>query len=167
MRFFILFVFLLFTTFSIHGYITIEIEPDDLNRLSEILQTFINDQQLQTRSSTRIGINPMIKKTLCGVIQLIGITLSLVCANLITSKITETSIVNESGDMNITSMSSLFVPPKLCDNDFGCHNNRCWRTCEKAKNIEMETTWCFSSPMPIEHKFKECVHAEECSPCWE
>lgn len=124
-------VFIILSLFSIHGHITIEIEPEDLNRISEILQTIINEQQLQPiiRSTTRNSIIPVLKKITCSVFQMLGIMLTLVGANFITMKM-EPSMLQQTSDTNISSLA-LIEPPGICKSDYGCNANLCWRTCNE------------------------------------
>lgn len=118
-------VFIILSLFSIHGHITIEIEPEDLNRISEILQIIINEQQLQPiiRSTTRNSIIPVLKNITCSVFQMLGIMLTLVGANFITMKM-EPSMLQQTSDTNI-SLLALIEPPGICKSDYG------WRTCNE------------------------------------
>lgn len=80
------FIVLLLTIFFIissFGHITIEIEPNELHQISEILQSFINQQQQQLqpqypsmRNPILRVIGPLIKPVSVGIIQMIGIKLT-------------------------------------------------------------------------------------------
>lgn len=68
---------LLLSSFLIHsnGHITIEIEPDDLHQISEILEAYIQRKHHQslTRSPLRRAIVPLLKTVSSGIVQLFGI----------------------------------------------------------------------------------------------
>lgn len=167
-------IILLLSTFLIHsnGYITIEIEPDDLHRISEILQTHIHQQHHQslTRSPLRRAIVPLLKTVSSGIVQLFGIMLTLVGANLLTSKLEPVVVMHQTeklDDINITKPSILL---EKCEHEYGCDQNICWRTCIDEKSQEKENngqSWCFTTANQSEPLLQTCEFAYECSPCWE
>lgn len=147
-----------------NGHITIEIEPNDVHQLSDILQTFIENHHVPTRqrSSLKCVIYHSIKTLSSGIIQLIGIMLSLVGANLLTMKLEHsTNSVNQ-----IKSPTSMFN--EECKHDFGCTGNICWRTCGDINNPSEEAAQkiCFTSSQPNITNIQRCTYAYECSPCW-
>lgn len=149
-----------------NGHITIEIEPNDVHQLSDILQTFIENHHLPTRqrSSLKCVIYHGIKTMSSGIIQLIGIMLSLVGANLLTMKLEHSmTSVNQ-----IKSPTSMFVHGEECKHDFGCTENICWRTCEESSNPsgKVDQKICFTSSHSNITNFQRCTYSYECSPCW-
>lgn len=157
-------IILLFTTIlnsNANGYITIEIEPDDVYQLSNILQTFLENNQIpttRTRSSIRHIILPLIKSFSRGIIQMLSIMLTLVGANLITMKM-ESSVV-------IVNQTEQTTTHEICKHDFGCTENICWRTCEETNDKKEEQKFCFTSPYSNMTNFHPCTFTHECSPCW-
>lgn len=97
------------------------------------------------------------------ILQLIGLTFSLVCSNLITNKI-------KSWSTTIPTPKTVTVPTKApsignvaspndCDWAFGCHHNVCWRGCDDeptkinqkglpttiADAAKLPKAWCFTT----------------------
>lgn len=65
------------------------------------------------------------------------------------------------------SVKQKFNPSQICQNDFGCDRNICWRTCN-SDNVKITNRigWCYSSPDLSAHKYQHCNFAHDCSPCW-
>lgn len=156
-----------------YGSITIDIEDEDLQRIGEILVQHYVEQQLT--SATKSTISTKVKAFSLGVLQLLGVMLTLVGANLLTAKL-DSSTSNSFN--HVTSNNNTF---NFCKHfDYGCDRNICWRMCEK----EMESvanvgennktivanatlsTWCYTTANPGERDFQQCLYAYECSPCW-
>lgn len=100
--------------------------------------------------------------------QYIGVTVSLVAANLITAML-ETKPISIMQTYTPSKINIIKPSSRTCKNDFGCDDNICWRACPNItsdrENISM-LSWCFTSPEPQNHKFERCNHNHDCSPCW-
>lgn len=151
------------------AHLTIEIEPEDIAQLSEILQSFITDggQHITTRSLSR-SVFHFVKLTSCSVVKLIGVMLTLVGANLLTTRMDHPTIVREIQSPPKTSPPSEFV----CKQDIGCTSNLCWRTCDNPVNkqsggLEPEKkAWCFTAENATA-THHACTYAYQCSACWQ
>lgn len=154
---------------SSHPSIVIDIEHEELQRVAEILvESYIshNLTPQTSRNEMRNIIFSIVKKVTLNVVQLIGIMLSLVGANLLT-RIFESSAVPQVLINDIDNITS-FTPSETHFRDYGCDNNVCWRTCgDKFNNPEKNKQWCYSSPTPESRKYHECLYLHECSPWWE
>lgn len=159
------FLFIIIYITICNGHITIDMEPDDLQRMGEILvETYVR-QQLTHRSATSVILSHG-KKFVCGTLQLIGLLLTLVGANIATTRLEHfimptSSVVNISASVNVPT----FEPSEICKRDFGCDQNVCWRTCGVS---EENKSWCYTSPKSNGKKnFHQCAYSYECSPCWD
>lgn len=162
-----LFFIIIYVTIC-NGHITIDMEPDELQRMGEILVETYVQQQLTHRVSSVILSHG--KKFVYGIMQLIGLLLTLVGANITTTRL-EHYILPTPNVVNISASDNVptFEPSKICERDFGCDQNVCWRTCgEKLGDSEENKAWCYTSPKTNEKKFfHQCSYSYECSPCWD
>lgn len=177
------FVFLLLISSLFHqrsnGYVTIQIEPEDLQRFADIIVQ-VSDIPIVIRSSTSTSskmtcILSSLKSLSRGVLQMTGILLTLVGANLLTTKL-EPYVENRysvlhSQSVHVKNITTSTPTPNLCQHDYGCDEHLCWRTCggtNEEEEINNET-WCYTSPMAKTEKtkYQKCNLANECSPCWE
>lgn len=149
-------------------HISIDIEPEEMQRIAEILveNYMVHNLTPRPRIGT-IALVSKIKKIALGVVQLIGITLSLVSANLITSKFERIASPMTINNDNITA--AIVEPMDICDRDFGCNRNVCWRACDSGTDYEKgdSHSWCFTTPDPETHNYQQCIYPHDCSPCWE
>lgn len=147
------------TTFLYHtsGHITIQIETDDLQQLGEIIVQHMQDQPLipQSRRNTCVKFIKISRS----VLQMIGIILTLVGANLLTSKL-EPFVAHLKTRLNVTSIN--ISPLEICGNDFGCDENICWRSCNDSsaspkseKNLNQ--SWCYTSAKSNGSEFQSCA----------
>lgn len=169
--------FLFFTIIGIticNGHITIDIEPNELQRMGEILvETYIQQQQQQL---THLSVTSVIlshgKKLAFGTLQLLGLLLTLVGANIATSRLEHFMMPTSSVVNNVVNNISasvdvpIFDPSEMCESDFGCSQNLCWRTCNESDDKNITQSWCYTSPTPNEPHFYQFSYSYECSPCW-
>lgn len=156
--------------------IVLGIDPDDLQKIAELLvENYITHNVKPRYISTTSRVLAQLKKVSSSTLQLFGITMSLVGANLLTSvldpKITPTIVGNSASTIfepthaplvgNITSVAST----EACEKFVGCDGNVCWRSCYTTNNNTK--SWCYTSPNPAIRDYHRCNHAHECSPCWE
>lgn len=144
------------------AHISIDLDPEELQRLGEILvQSYFEHNLLSNRAISQC------KKITNGIYQSFGIMVSLVGANLITNMLQPYmpvgSIMQESYPASI--VHSTFKPTDNCDYEFGCDSGLCWRACDNTFNISH--SWCFSSPKIQENNFQPCTFPHDCSPCWD
>ena len=94
--------------------------------------------------------------------------MSLVNANLITKLFEPNELIPQTfTNQNMTRNS--IKPSELCNKDFGCDRNVCWRSCDVGstdKNSE-SPSWCYTTSTPGCHVNRQCIYAHDCSPCWE
>lgn len=156
--------------------ITIEIEPEDIVHVSEILQSIIENgpNPVISQSGARKMSFSIMKRGVCGVIKLFGVLLTLVGANILTTKIEkspEKTIItaqNNSTALVITAQNNSTALVQ-CIGDFGCSANLCWKVCDTrvGNNAEKpDRAWCFTSSNKS-FVYHACTHAYECSACWE
>lgn len=167
-KFFIIILSLCVFVNQASASISIDIEPEDLQRIGEIVVG--NYLRGDTIVRPRTMINTIIlscKHFSMNIAQLIGIMLSLVGANLLTTKLEPFTIPNT---QTVMYKNTTLTPSQICKSDFGCDRNLCWRTCDtKFDEDEQQNaqSWCFTSPKPTNNKFQECKNSNECSPCWD
>lgn len=186
------FVFLLLSLFLLHAeaYIAIELDPEDLDQVADFFQSIIiHNRQQPTENPTRRAIGRYLKKITFSIFQMMPITTSLVGANLLTVVLepfvakkrahqTEINTVKMYGssssisDVNELQQSennfkSLLnsTTPGVCNIDFGCDDNMCWRTCNTGD--QKKILWCYTASKVNSRKFQYCNHVSECSQCWE
>lgn len=182
---------LISTILYVNGSIIIDMENEDLHRMGEILVESYFQHQLMghrpNQMASRSIILSQIKKITFNGVQLFGIMMTLVGANLLTSYFEPIINIHSTNSVSVintttTSMSSATInPTKLCAYDYGCDKNVCWRTCseyssgyidhhnkvhEEKMGEETAQSWCFTTSKPKEQQFHPCEFSYECSPCW-
>lgn len=154
--------------------IVITMEPDELQSIGEMLVR----NQLRIEATAKIST---VKKYANMVIQLMGITISLVGANMITGyldaylpqkKYAVDYPTNNNYNNNTSASASNRLPNEICQNNFGCDRGLCWRSCDD----KAAESWCYTAPKTIIEEFKisastailgkTCKHHFDCSPCW-
>lgn len=170
------FVFLVASLFLTHSeaFISVNIDPDDLDSVSEFFQIIINNRQPQMiiRSPVHRAFKSLAKKAIFGCIQLFGVVVALVGSNIISSKMIPDVPVSlqqhQQTEMKLMVEQILLQNSTngACMKDFGCHKNVCWRACF-ATPSETHVTWCFTSPTTQVRKYQPCASSSDCSPFWE
>lgn len=146
---------LFFVISIVTANIIIDVEDGQLQSIAEILvQNYIENNIPQTGYNN----NKNVKKFVFASIQLVGITISLVTANLITALFEPSAGVVH---LNPISENTTLKPSPICDADFGCDRGACWRTCGNSSNSA-----CFTTSTPTLREFHTCKKSVECSPCW-
>lgn len=164
------------------SFIAINIDPEDLDRVSEFFHSIILSEPAQTIVQRERHIfRAMVKKTIFGVIQLTGVMMSLVGASVISSSFVHEAPAIQPQQPQQASQQPPHQPPQQpqeaqypeqlenivlkCTNlDFGCSVNYCWKTCfEKASNGK--NLWCHTSPKS--NALHHCKSSDECSICWD
>lgn len=150
--------------------ILIDMEPEEIQRLGQILVQAYIKQEASTTAMSKM------KRVTTNVLKLSALMFTLVGANILTTKF-ELLIFRSGVQMN-TSTHVLppinITQPDLCvDNDYGCDDNMCWRTCKEfidsdSEHVDSEKdiAWCFTTPNRKEKHYHHCVYTHECSPCW-
>lgn len=154
-------------------HVTIQIEPDDLQRFADILMQIGETQQHQTlfinRATSRSAcILSSLKGLSRGVFQMVGILLTLVGANLLTTKLEPfVGVKTQAQFTNITA--SKMMQPKICHHDYGCDENLCWRSCGGTpEEEERQMSWCYTTSSKSDKTgYQKCTFSYECSPCWD
>lgn len=163
MRLFVNVLFFLIILGQTSSDIAIDIEPEELQRMGEMLI-----RHYSTRNILHNGGIPTsnYRKVLLNVAQLIGITCSLVGANLITNALQPYPAINPQINEMIPSIANDTIKPsEICKYDFGCDENLCWRTCDDG--MSNGQSWCYTAPKAEKRKIQSCGYSFECSPCWD
>lgn len=147
--------------YQTNAYVTIQIEPEDIQNIGDILMQFQQHRLVINPQSRYVQIIPLCKSFSRAILQMMGIMLTLVGANVLTSKLESFTIVPQV--TNITTLHKI-RPSQLCPHEFGCDGNLCWRTCDGEKMIGQ--SWCYTSKKN-ETEFQKCNFSHECSPCWD
>lgn len=165
---FSVFVIILFSTIS-EAYISINIDPDDFDQVSDFFHGIINNghQNLPPQISRKNMVIKMLKGGLMATPQLIGVMFSLVGASVISSYLlTEFNpkliLNNEQGAL---INASIEIHSEKCKIEYGCHENRCWRSCHSSNHTE--NLWCYTAPTPNARRLNRCQKTSDCFLCWE
>lgn len=140
-----------------------------MQRIAEILVENYISHNITPQISTRSSVLLKIKKIVVGLVQFIGITVSLVSANLLTSVFQPVNIPPAMTDIYIGNVST-YKPSQMCNWDYGCDRNVCWRTCDVGSSVHGKNNsqaFCYTTPRSDGHNFQQCIYPHDCSPCWE
>lgn len=163
---------------SSNSNIVINMSDSSLERLGEMLiENYITNNLAPRETSGNSFLWKMIKFFIC-VTQLIGVTLSLIAANIFTpyfqSLYTNSDTIQSTAPIksvisfishSSSGKNTSFSPSTMCPHDFGCDRNLCWRTCHRGHKNE-KLSWCYTSK-PNSGKYTQYIEMQECSPCWE
>lgn len=172
---------------KVDGSIIIDIENDDVQRISEIIVQHYIEHQLTTTLSTTARMTTysiIVRKVQAlsmGILKMIAVMLTLVGANVITSKLDSPASTRTSQpNVHVTNDNNAI---NFCNNfEYGCKQNLCWRMCEEeiesngigerirniTKTLASNTTdsWCFTTADHNARDFQQCDYSFNCSPCW-
>lgn len=149
----------------VHASITIDIEPEELQQLGEILVQSYLERGIHSIASVNNAVFTC-KKVSLAIIQLIGIMFTLVGANILTELLNNANKQRYGAPLYIENVTNI-TPTRMCDNDFGCNRNMCWRTCNvDLTGDEPMFSWCYTKPDESDKNLHSCQEANECSPCW-
>lgn len=171
----VLFIFVsCFFISRVCAYISIDIDPDELQTMGEILVESYFTHNLIQRSSSSTGnlILAHTKKALSSTVHMLAFTGSLVGANLLTVIFQPIVVQRMKEYDNSTkiyhdSEKKTLMPSEMCPPEFGCENSFCWRTCTDDSNNSTVNSWCYTTDSKENKQFKECEYSHDCSPCWE
>lgn len=159
------FLILSFCLIHSNAFVSIDIDPDDLDKVGEFIQTIINGER---------GVPPkklILKKAFFGSIHLLGVMMALVGANVL-STILITDVPVPVVPVPDVSVPQLIEPnqiqankTELCYIDYGCINGVCWRRCNT--DVKEDKLWCHTGPNPQLRKMQPCSVHSDCSICWE
>lgn len=150
-------VFILLLLFvHLNAHISIQMDEGDFLQVGDFLQTFAHGP-IQSYDHSFVLRN--IKKFSFLFIQMFGLMLSLLSSNLSTLKFTP--LVTTSQEERLKeSYNDRF------ENEFGCRNNVCWRSCYTEDQKE-SVFWCYSSPDINSNEYKSCNRDSDCASQWE
>lgn len=166
----------------IKAHISINIDPEDLDRISDFLQQImsVHDEHsyetvpsVTTRNNIIRKMGKYILKGLVETVHLISIMIALVGSNLISVYIMPNSVPEQSkiqpnlqtSTNAIDHLLNMSAHAEICQTDYGCTNKRCWRICHS--NTKTPLLWCYTNPKPNAREFYYCDTAEDCFLCWE
>lgn len=165
----LLFIVMLYSSLLLlhsEAFISINIEPDDLDAVSDFFhQIMINEQPVLLSEQNHVMKH--IKKTMYSIIQMVGIMITLIGANVITSMLDSAPYTNQQQQPEILFQNNSvdIKHAEKCNIDFGCNKNICWRSCNV--NVGEKKMWCYTSPDQRSFRHQKCVNANDCSLCWE
>lgn len=173
--FFIMFSMFIANLLQSEAHIAINIDPEDLDQISDFFQDLILPQNVvvaQPNSMCKVILKYM-KKGVYASINLIGVTTALVGANLISNRVMNAepsqllSKQNQVVPKEYNPKNNLLTPShgEMCQIDYGCHRNACWRGCHS--NNQTEKLWCFTSPSANSRDYYHCDDYNDCFVCWE
>lgn len=156
------------------AFISINIDPEDLDQMTDFIHTItINDQPqpIITNRKKRL-IKSVLKKAIFSTIQLVGVMLSLVGANILSMNLVFDAPVQQNPKHvqpeiifpNQNNITKNIKYEDMCHIDHGCNRNLCWRNCNTVADRK-EKLWCYTSPTLCQHH--HCAHAKACSLCWD
>lgn len=159
-KFFII-LLILSWTICVNAHIAIDMDPIELQSIGEVLvESYFRNNLIQRSQSIGNSMLNVFQKCMCSLFQFIGITCSLVGANVLTL------MLQQHFDTPST-VNGTIIPPKMCNHDFGCDDNVCWRTCNENANDATGSAWCYTTPNTKQRKYQQCLHPSDCSGCWE
>lgn len=150
----------------------IEMDDESLERLGEMLIENYISNNLMPRETLRRSMWSKMSSFLVCVLQLIGVTVSLITANIFTPYFQtslNSKVIPQSPRTAIKILSQprynngTLSPGNLCPNDFGCDRNLCWRSCHHEND---QPSWCYTRK-PDSRAYAQCIEMSDCSPCWE
>lgn len=156
-----------------NAHISIDIDAAELQSIGELLvETYLHQNLIQRAYSLPNTILQKIKSVATTVLQLIGVTISLIAANVLSpilqTKIEPTTLTTTTTAVNSYQYDNITLNPfKLCPHDFGCDRSVCWRSCNSTAKGTIGKSWCYTSANPRSNKPEKCLHIYNCSPCWE
>lgn len=165
MKIFVLCTFCAFIT-SVEAHILIDIDPTELQSIGEVLvESYMNHNLIQRKVTVLRTIFSHVSKFSVGVLQMLGVTTSLIAANIFTPWFqTKPQPVSIESYAQVSQNISKFKPSHKCPHDFGCDRNVCYRSC--GNNVKTTTSFCFTAPNANSRKLTHCVNNYDCSPCW-
>lgn len=154
-------------------------DAEDLDRIGDFFQEIINiNNPMLAPVPWNKKMVKFVKNGLFASIRLMGVTTALVGANVISSYLIPdpgqpNRLIQDVGQqprlqqsqINLSNFSSITKHAEICQIDFGCHKNICWRSCHT--NIQEQNLWCYTSPTPNAREFYHCDDANDCFICWE
>lgn len=144
------------------NYLSPDFTPLELQSIGNVLvQSYLHEHLIQRKPTLRNTMLSVIQKGVYSSMQYVAITGSLVAANYISSILVQPKVEA------LQLINSTLSPSKLCNHDFGCDDNVCWRTCNGNGKNNAEKAWCYSTPDVKRRKYQQCVYNSDCSPCWE
>lgn len=143
--------------------IVIKLKPEEVQYIGEqLVESYLRHNLIQRQVSvSRTCLKHFITFS-TGIIQMVGVTLSLIAANVFTP-------IFQSSSQNVQNSINMHVPmytniTKKCNWDYGCEHNICWRQCgNETKNVN---SWCYTASNANSRDGTICQHANDCSPCW-
>lgn len=164
------------------AFISINIEPDDFDAVSDFLhQIMVNGRPVESvQSDNQALIVRHVKKVVFSIIQMLGIMLTLIGANLITTMLDypvpapAPNFVNHRPQISYQEKSvdnySKIIDiqhAEKCNIDFGCDRNVCWRSCNVNVSASEKKMWCYTAPDQRTFHHQKCDSTSDCSLCWE
>lgn len=164
-------IFFVCSIIFIQAHIVIDIDPSELQSIGEVLvESYLHNNLIQRVQSLPNTVLIKFRNFSITVLQLIGVTASLVGANIITPIFQQkfyTTTTTASVATVLQHGNSTLSPSKMCPHDFGCDRNVCWRTCSIDSKGVNGKYWCYTTSSQQTKKYHQCIEPYDCSPCWE
>lgn len=161
---------------ALNAHISVDIDPEDLERIGEFFQNLvINRREHQydvVQPRFRFKIMKIVKQTTLAIIQLCGVMMALVGSNLFTAFLSPMQQQQYQQQQEQTDVHELLKNISQtngnCIINFGCNKNVCWKTCYNVDgDVKNQQLWCFTAPNPKTREYQRCDTHTDCSPCWE
>lgn len=148
----ILFITTSLVMFQSEAFISISIDREDLDHVTDFIHTITINEHPQPliHNRKRRVIKEMLKKAIFGTIQLVGVMCSLIGANILSMNLVPNAQVHQKQQLlqqeiifpkqkNLTNNIKSYE--EMCKIDYGCNRNLCWKTCNTA--VAGKKLWCY------------------------
>lgn len=153
-----------------HAHISIGIDPEDIEQMSDFLQSIVvnNNNIHSEQTSSGMISRQQLKRFSHAILQMIGLFVTLVASNVITEKLTyhRQPVQQPNAEIYFRKNISFVDDEQRCNKEFGCNKNACWRSCYSVED-DGKKLFCYTSPNPKLREFHHCDYMNECSPSWE
>lgn len=164
-----------------NAIVSIDLDAAELQSIGELLvETYMRHNLIRRVPTIKSVILTKIMRCSYSLLQMIGVTISLIAANVYspffgmqfapTTPPTPSTTTTTSTTITLpanTYSKLLINPSKMCPNDFGCDRNICWRSCSSDGKEDSAVSWCYTTSDPKSTKYAPCIHRHDCSACWE
>lgn len=149
---------------QVNAFISIQIDEENFPQIADFLQTFAHGPIIPYEHSFFLR---NFKKFSGVFAQMVGIMLTLTASSILSAHLAPTPIITipQSQDPKVDICVGNFTNfNERFKNNFGCHNNGCWRSCYSDAETEF---WCYTSPQADSREYKICTSHTDCAPYWE
>lgn len=140
------------------------LDSTELQSINELLmERLLMQNSIQRHVSPSGTFLNKIMNFSCSVVQLIGVTISLIASNILTPFF-QSEHQNSIGVHAPIYQNSKMFPSRMCPYEYGCDQRVCWRSC--GNGTKTDNSWCYTSAMAKSKETTYCSNPNDCSPCW-